>query len=156
MVIAAKGVFYVTVSGMADTVQEYKMRFAQLLHRTPKDKRFQSASVIAKQVVGKEMADKFPVYVIKMAEELPYDPEVIAEVDRLDLIPITKEEILKDVYSMYVDAYQDSRVKLAALRLYSDINGWTKVVVDKSVGVPNEFLEKLQQLHTAVKSPVDT
>jgi hypothetical protein len=140
---------------MADAVHDYKMRFAALLARVSREKRLQSAIVIAKQVVGSETADKFPMYVIRVSEEWPHDPEVIEEIDRLDLIPKSKESILRDVYSMYSDPFKDDKVRLRALEIYGQMNGWIKGSVKES-GVPNEFLDKLQQLHNAVTNPVET
>lgn len=141
---------------MADSAHDFKMRFAVLLQRVARDKRLQTAIVIAKQVLGKETAEKYPMYVIQMGEEWPHDPEVIAEVDRLDLMPKSKEIILQDVYALASDPYKDDKVKLGALRLYGEMCGWVKNVGSKETGVPNEFLDKLQQLHSAVTSPVDT
>lgn len=141
---------------MSDSMHEYQMRFAALLQRVPKDKRLQHAPVIAKQIVGKEQAERYPMHVINIATEWPHDPDVIAEIDRLDLIPIPKEVVLKDVYAIASDPYCEKKDKIAAFRLYSDMNGWTQKVSGKESGVPNEFLNQLEQLHNAVKNPVET
>lgn len=138
----------------ADSVHEYKMRFAELLQRVPIDKRLAGATIVAKQVVGKD-ADRYPMYVIKIAEEWPFDSEVIAELDRLDLIPIPKEVILKKVYGEATDRFSEAKDRIQALRLYSEMNGWTRTTKD-SGNTPNELLSHLQALHNAVANPTDT
>lgn len=113
------------------------------------------ALAIAKQVLGRETAEQFPMHVIKVSEEWPHDSEVIAELDRIDLIPVSKEILLRDCYQFVIDPYEDHKIKLGAIRLYGEMCGWVKSTAKESGGT-NEFLDRLQQLHNAVKNPVET
>jgi hypothetical protein len=141
---------------MADTLHEYKMRFAVLLQRYARHERLQHAAHVAKEVVGKEQANAYPLYVIQAAEQWPLDSEVIAEIDRLDLVPQTKEQILSEAYGIIVDRFAEKKDKLLAMRLYSDIMGWTTKQIKTDGSTQQEFLIRLEQLHNAVTNPVDT
>jgi hypothetical protein len=141
---------------MADSAHDYKMQFAALLANQPRANRPASALVIAKQVVGRDTAEKFPMYVIQMSEEWPHDPEVIAEINRLDLIQVPKELVMKDVYHMASDPYKETKHRIDAYRLYAEMNGWIQKSTGKETGGTNEFLDRLQQLHNAVVNPVKT
>jgi hypothetical protein len=139
---------------MADELYNTKMRFAALLQRESKDKRLAVAPIVAKQTLGKD-ADLYPMYTIKISEEWPFDPEVIAEIDRLDLLPIPKEVILRDLYAIASDRYTEKKDRLVAYRHYMDANGWTKSTKDNGNN-PNELLTHLQALYNAATNPVDT
>jgi hypothetical protein len=138
---------------MAGSLHEYKMRFAALLQRFPREDRLQRVASVIKEVVGKDVAAQYPVFVLKISDEWPFDEEVLAEIDRLDLIPKSKELILSHVYSIAMDKYTEKKDKLFALKLYGEMNGWIK---PKEIGTPNEVLIKLQALHNATTNPVDT
>lgn len=135
---------------------DYKLKFAELLHRIPRDGRLKFAGMVAKEVFGKDTCDKYPMYVLNCAEHWPLDPIVSAEVDRLDLIPIPKELVLKDIYGLATDKFADHKDKVAAFRLYSDMNGWTVKATTK----PNEgnsgTNDLLSELSEAVLNPADT
>jgi hypothetical protein len=140
---------------MDDSLHTYKMRFAQALQRYARDKRNAYACAVARQVVGRD-AEKYPMYVIKIAEEWPLDPDVIAEMDRLDLIPVPREVVLNDIYAIASDPYKETKDKLQALRLYAEVNGWIQKSVSRDTGNSNELLTHLQALHNAVSNPVET
>lgn len=143
------------VLGMTQkTEHEFKLEFAALLQRVPKDKRLQAAPQIAKEVFGEETTVKYPVYVIKCAEEWPFDPIVIAEVDRLDLIPIPKEVILKDVYTLATDKFAEIKDRVSAFRLYADMNGW--IIKEVKKDEDKEGPSRTQELADAILYPVDT
>jgi len=130
------------------------MRFAQLLHHYGKDQRLSIAPVAAKEAVGKETAAQYPLFVIKIAQEWPFDPDVIAELDRLDSILPTRERSLHEAWTIATDKYKEPRDRIAALRLYCDVNGWT--INKKESMSPNEMLGHLQALHNAVTNPAET
>jgi hypothetical protein len=140
---------------MADSMHDYKMRFAALLQRVAKDQRLQAAPLVAKQVVGKETAQMYPVFVIQISEEWPFDPEVMVEMDRLELIPKPKEVVLNDLYSIVANKYAENREKIQAIHEYGVLMGWT-TSKPKEGTATNELLSHLQALHNAVTNPVDT
>ena len=106
-------------------VEEYKLKFAGLLHRLPKELRLNPQPLLAKQVVGAEDCLKYPLYVLKIAEEWPVDPFVIAELDRLDKQPIEKEVILNDLYRIGMSTFVDPADRVKAFAEYAKIAGWT-------------------------------
>jgi pterin-4a-carbinolamine dehydratase len=138
---------------MDDSEHEYKMRFATSLQRVPREQRLTKASVVAKQLLGKD-AVKFTNYVLKIADEWPHDPVVIAEIDRLDLIPLTREQVLRQVLDLAIATFDSSTDKRQAWKLYSEIAGY--VGTTKEPTSNNELLTHLQALHSAVTNPVDT
>jgi hypothetical protein len=139
---------------MDDSLHERKMQFATLLQRVPREQRLTKASVVAKAVVGKD-ANKYATYVLQIADDWPHDPVVIAEIDRLDLIPLTKEQLLQMVLDEANDRYADKNAKKALLELYAKIAGYIGTIKDSGAN-SNELLTHLQALHSAVSNPVDT
>jgi hypothetical protein len=138
---------------MDDSEHEYKMRFASLLQRVPREQRLTKASVVAKQLFGKD-AVKYTNYVLKIADDWPHDSVVIAEIDRLDLIPLTKEQVLRQVLDLATAPFDSNGEKRRAWELYSEIMGYKGN--SKEPTSNNELLTHLQALHSAVTNPVDT
>lgn len=137
------------------TLHDYKMAFAALLQRQPKDRRAQYAVVVAKQVVGKEHASKYPLYVLQIADEWLFDPDVVAEMDRLELIKRPPEALLSELNAIISSRDTENRDRIKALELYGKLAGYIRNgnVEDSS---PNQTLDKLQGLVNAFRNPVET
>lgn len=131
-----------------DALHDYKMQFAALLIRVPKNQRYQVAASIARQVVGKERAEQYPAYICQIAEEWPFDSEVVAEMDRLELIVKPKEVILNELWTRATSRDVETKDQLSAFRLYCEAIGLVGKG-SKDDGKPNESLNKLQELLVA-------
>ena len=107
------------------TELDYKLQFAALLQRVPKELRMNPQMDIAKTIVGKEDTLKYPMFVINIGETWPFDPLVIAEMDRLDRTPIEKEVILNELYRLGTNIYADHGDRVKAFAEYAKISGWT-------------------------------
>ena len=101
------------------------MRFAELLYRVSKDLRMNPQPLIAKKVVGNEDTLKYPLFVLRIAEEWIVDPLVLAEVDRLDRTPVEKEVVLNDLYRIGSSVSVDPADRVKAFGEYAKIAGWT-------------------------------
>lgn len=140
---------------MAETEHEYKMRFARSLQQINADQRNAMAVVAVKDVVGKENAAQYPIYVIECAEKWQHDPEVIAEIERLDAILPCREVYLRQIWNEATEKYSEKRDRILALRLYGESNGWTQRTSKEGTN-QNELLGHLQALHNAVTNPEET
>ena len=107
------------------TTEEAKLDFARLLQRVAKELRSNPQPMIAKQVVGNEDTLKYPLFVLQIAEEWPLDPIVLAEIDRIDRVPIEKEVILNDLYCIGTSRSVDPADRVKAFAEYAKISGWT-------------------------------
>lgn len=136
---------------MTDETQlEYKLRFAALLQRVPKSERLARAVDVARQVVGKADADRYPLAVIKMAQEWPYDQYVIDELDRLDSIPLSKEQWLQMVLDQMNQKYGNKKELEGYYRMYGEAQGWiAKNATGKESGDPGEWLRKTLDMKEA-------
>lgn len=109
-----------------DTEHEKKLQFAGLLQRNPKELRRSAALLVAKEVVGKEDCLKYPLFVIQIADEWQIDPIVVAEIERLDMIPVDKNTALNVLFQIALSPFTEPKDRVAALRLYADAQGWIK------------------------------
>jgi hypothetical protein len=150
---AVQGIFYLcyALEAMDDELQ-HKMRFAQLLQREPKQNRFAVAPSVAKAVLGKD-AELYPMFALRISEQWPFDPDVIAELDRLDSIPPPKEVALRDLFEIAAGKYNEKKDRIAAWKLYGEMNGWLRTEKESGGTGTNELLIKLQQ---AAINHVDT
>lgn len=117
------------------------MQFAALLHRVPRELRSNPQLDIAKSIVGKEDCLKYPLFVINMGETWPFDPLVIAEVDRLDRTPIEKEVILNELYRLGTNIYADHGDRVKAFAEYARISGWTLTKKDEGLKSNDKLAE---------------
>jgi hypothetical protein len=107
------------------TELDYKLQFAGLLQRVPRELRLNPQPMIAKQIVGTEDCMKYPLFVLHIAETWPVDPVVIAEIDRLDKTPIEKEIILTELHRIGTSVLVDPADRVKAFAEYAKISGWT-------------------------------
>jgi hypothetical protein len=136
----------------ADPIFEYKMQFAVLLQRVPKDKRQQYAVEIVKRVVGKEDAAKYTSWVLQTADDWMFDPDVIAEIDRLDSIKKTPEQLLQQAWDFVINSNWEPRDRVLALRLYCESIGMVgSKSGTKGEATENATVDKLTQLFNAAK-----
>ena len=137
------------------TQLDYKLRFAKILQAVPREQRLAYAVHVAREVVGKEDADRYPLQVVRMGQEWPHDPIVIEEITRLDSIPQTRERWLQQVWENATDKHAESKDRNIALRLYGEGNGWLRQTV-KDVGDPAEWTKKQIDMYQATQTPVET
>ena len=129
--------------------RDYKLAFAKLLQRLSKDLRSLPQPMIAKEVVGKENTERYPQYVLRIAEEWVHDAEVLAEVDRLDRVPIEKEVVIQNLYQIatgFTVPYTD-RVK--AFAEIGKIMGWSLTKKDDG----SDFSDRMKELSEMVIGP---
>src|ERR1700677_1219119 len=96
----------------------YKLEFAKLLQKVARDRRLESQPMIAKAILGKDYI-KYPQFLLRIADEWPLDPVVIAEVERLDRTPRVKEEVLGELWRIGTDRFASHRDQVSALAEYS-------------------------------------
>jgi hypothetical protein len=135
----------------ADQLYAYKMQYAVLLQRVPKDKRPQYSAQIVKQVVGKDEAAKYTSWVLEMADQWLFDPDVIAEIDRLDHSPKTKEECLAMAWDFIVDPHKEDKDRIAAMRLYFEGIGLAGGRSNKDENTQSAAIDKMTQLVNAIR-----
>ena len=126
--------------------EDYKLRFAALLHRVPKELRLNPQPMIAKQIVGNEDTLKYPLFVLKIANEWILDELVLKEVDRLDRTPIEKEVILNELYRIGTNTFAEHADRVKAFAEYAKIAGWT--LQRKEEGLRSD--DKLKELAAMV------
>ena len=107
------------------TEEDYKLKFAGLLHRVPKELRLNPQPMIAKQVVGNEDTIKYPLFVLRIAVAWPVDEFVLAELDRLDRTPVEKEVVLNELHRIGTTISVDPADRVKAFAEYARIAGWT-------------------------------
>lgn len=123
------------------TELDYKLQFANLLQKLPRDLRSTPQPMIAKTIVGKEECLKFPLFVLSIGEEWIFDPLVLAEVERLDRTPIDKEVILNELYRIGTNEFAEHADRVKAFAEYAKISGWTLVKKDDPVRVDDKLKE---------------
>lgn len=123
------------------TENDYKLEFAKLLQKLARDRRLESQPLIAKAILGKDY-NKFPQYLLRIADEWPLDPVVIAEVERLDLIPQSKEAVLGELWRIGTDRFAGYRDRVYALSEYCKTVGWTMPKVEQPLK-SNDRLDEL-------------
>jgi hypothetical protein len=134
----------------AEAQSEYKLRFAALLQRIAKRDRLTYAIHVATEVVGKTEAARFPTHLVQIAADWPHDPLVVAEIERLDAIPMSKEEWLQRIKDVADDKHTEQKDCIAALRLYGEGGGWlARGTPPKEQGSPAEWTEKTLEMAKA-------
>ena len=123
------------------TETDYKLQFAKLLQGVARELRSEPQGLIAKQIVGKETCLKYPLFVLKIAEEWIFDPVVLAEVERLDRLPVEKEIILNELYRIGVNLYADHADRVKAFAEYAKISGWTLAKNDGAIRADDKLKE---------------
>jgi hypothetical protein len=126
--------------------REYKLAFAKLLQRLSKDLRLNPQPLIAKEVVGKEQTELYPQYVLRIAEEWITDELVLAEVDRLDRLPIEREVVIQNLYQIATGLTVPYTDRVKAFAEIGKIMGWS--VAKKDDG--SEFSDRMKELRDAV------
>lgn len=125
---------------------DYKLAFAKLLQRLSKDLRSLPQAMIAKEVVGKEDTERYPQYVLRIAEEWVHDADVLAEVDRLDRTPLEKELVIRDLYQIATGLTVPYTDRVRAFAEIGKIMGWSLAKKDDS----GEFTDRMKELRDAV------
>ena len=128
--------------------EEYKLQFAQLLQKLPRDLRLNSQPMIAKEIVGKEDANKYPMFVMRIGEEWPYDSFVLAEVERLDKTPVEKEIVLGELYHIGTNRFVEAADRVKAFAEYAKISGWTMQKKDVETGSDDKLRELASMILT--------
>lgn len=126
--------------------QDYKLAFAKLLQRLGKDLRCIPQPLIAKEVFGKENTEKYPQYVLRVAEEWINDEIVLAEVDRLDRLPVEKEVVVRNLYHIATGITVPYADRVKAFAEIGKIMGWS--IAQKDNG--NEFTDRMKELSQMV------
>ena len=135
------------------TELDYKLQFANLLQKLPRDLRSTPQPMIAKTIVGKEECLKFPLFVLSIGEEWIFDPLVLAEVERLDRTPIDKEVILNELYRIGTNEFAEHSDRVKAFAEYAKISGWTLVKKDDPVRVDDKLKELAGMILTDSELP---
>ena len=125
---------------------DYKLVFAKLLQRLSKDLRSLPQPIIAKEVVGKDDAEKYPRQVLRIAEEWVFDPIVLAEVDRLDRMPIEREVVIQNLYHIATGISVPYTDRVRAFAEIGKIMGWSLNKKDDG----SEFHDKMKELSEMV------
>ena len=105
--------------------RDYKLAFAQKLQRLSKDLRSLPQPLIAKEVIGKDDTEKYPQYVLRIAEQWIFDEEVLKEVDRLDREPVEKEIVVRDLYQIATGLMVPYNDRVRAFAEIGKIMGWS-------------------------------
>jgi len=128
---------------------DYKLAFAKLLQRLSKDLRSLPQPLIAKEVVGKENTEKYPQYVLRIAEEWIHDEIVLAEVDRLDREPLEQQVVVRDLYQIATGLSVPYADRVRAFAEIGKIMGWSLVKKDDGM----EFSDRMKELSEMVIGP---
>jgi hypothetical protein len=131
-------------SGMEE--RDYKLAFAKLLQRLSKDLRSLPQPLIAKEIVGKEQTELYPQYVLRIAEEWIHDEVVLAEVDRLDRLPIEREVVIQNLYQIATGLTVPYVDRVRAFSEIGKIMGWGLVKKDDGT----EFTDRMKELSEMV------
>jgi hypothetical protein len=131
----------------------YKLQFAGLLQKVPRELRSNPQPMIAKQIVGKEDCLKFPLFVLQIAEEWIFDPLVIAEIERLDRTPIEKEIVLNELYRIGTNQFAENADRVKAFAEYAKISGWTLVKKDDPMRADDKLKELAAMILTDSELP---
>lgn len=121
---------------------DYKLAFARLLQRLGKDLRLLPQPMIAKEVIGKDNTERYPQYVLRIAEEWVTDSVVLAEIDRLDRLPIEREVVIQNLYQIATGLSVPYTDRVRAFSEIGKIMGWS--VPKKDDGM--EFHDKMKEL----------
>jgi hypothetical protein len=125
---------------------DYKLAFAKRLQRLSKDLRSLPQPLIAKEVVGKENTEKYPQYVLRIAEAWINDEFVLAEVDRLDRLPIEREVVIQNLYQIATGLSVPYTDRVRAFSEIGKIMGWS--IAKKDDG--SDFSDRMKELRDAV------
>jgi hypothetical protein len=126
--------------------RDYKLAFARLLQRLSKELRLIPQPLIAKEVVGKEQTEKYPQFVLKIAEEWITDEVVLAEVDRLDRLPVEREVVVRNLYHIATGLTVPYADRVRAFAEIGKIMGWSLPKKDDGA----EFADRMKELSEMV------
>jgi|SRR5208283_1000232 len=129
--------------------RDYKLAFAKLLQRLSKDLRSFPQPLIAKEVIGKDDTEKYPQYVLRIAEEWIRDEIVLTEVDRLDRLPIEKEVVIQNLYQIATGLTVPYVDRVRAFSEIGKIMGWSLVKRDDGT----DFTDRMKELAEMVIGP---
>lgn len=120
------------------TVDEQKILFARRYRENKKD-----ALMIARACLPK---DSDAVTIINAKDTWPHDPIVLAEMQRLDELPLDKAIINNEVLTIARSSFVDPKDRIAAYKLVAELNGLIIPTAQKGGAKSTDKLEELKAM----------